>query len=112
MTKIKTGSTVRGRPGFKVTSSQGFTGSFVNRTKTTKGSVRRLIARNPASGFSALIGTARDILGFTNNPDVPNVTAAPSPRVMSDSRSRRAGTPTGTEHVVNRGTNRRVRKLR
>lgn len=112
MTKIKTSNTTVGRPGFKVTSASGFTGSLVNRTKASKAGVRRMIARDPASGFSALLGTAKDILGFTDNPDVPNVTSKPSPRVLTDARANRAATAKGTERVVKRNVNRAIKRLK
>lgn len=91
-----------GRPGYKMPRAGG---GFVNRTKASKfGGVRRLIARNPADAKTNL----NQILGFTNDPDVPNVNAAPNPRILKAPGPRRS-VVMGIEHVVNRATNRRIR---
>lgn len=84
-------------------------GSRVSKDKASRSSVRRLIARDPAKGVSANIGTKRDIGIFTNNPAVPNVTAAPSPRIVTASARVGYEAP-GTAHIVNRSTNRRLKK--
>lgn len=92
-----------------VSSGVSVAGGKVSKDKASKFSVRRLIARDPAKGVSANIGTKRDIGVFTNDPDIPNTTAAPSPRILT-AHAKVGYEAKGTKHVVNRGTNRRVKK--
>lgn len=107
MTKIKTSSTVKGRPGFTVKGTAGaLTGRrMVDVTKVAVDGVKRKFARNPAAANS-LIGTKKDV-----NPDSQfNTVAQQHPRIIRDPKH---GAPqTGQEKVVDRSTNRRVRKLK
>lgn len=108
MAKIKTGNTTKGRPGFKIkgTSSAPLTGrKMVKVTKVVADGVKRKFARNPAAANS-LIGTAKDV-----NPDSQfNTVAQQHPTIL---RGPKHGAPqTGQEKVVDRSTNRKVRKLK
>jgi hypothetical protein len=86
-------------------------GGRVSQQKASRSSVTRLIARDPAKGVSANIGTKRDLGLFTNNPAIPNVTAVPSPRILN-ARAKAGFEAKGTKHVVNRGPNRSRRNLK
>ena len=96
-----------GQPGWRIASMAG-RGARVAADKASKLSVRRLFARNPADGSFANFGTEKDILGFTNDPDIPNTTAAPKPTIMNGSQVARNSTPVGRIGVRNRATNRRI----
>ena len=112
--RIKTGNTTVGRPGFKTKGADisQVGGGRVSKTKASKRGVRRLIAKNPANGRSANIGTERDLGRFTNSPVVPNTTATPSPRILRAPVVGKNAVAKGVKRVVNRSTNRRVRKLK
>jgi hypothetical protein len=86
-------------------------GGRVSKDVAGKFSVRRLIARNPAKGVSANIGTKRDIGLFTNDPDIPNVTAKPNPRVLS-SKGPRNSVAKGLKGFRDRAANRSIKRLK
>ena len=107
-----TGNTTAGRPGYKRGGSmQRFTGKFVSKSKAAKGTVRRLIVHNPAKGTSANLGTKNDIGRFSNNPKIPNLTAAPSPRIVKATNQIKGNaTPKGQKHIVKK-INRSLKKF-
>ncbi len=86
-------------------------GSRVPKDKASKFSVRRLIARDPAKGVSANIGTKNDIGLFTINPAIPNTNDAPNPRILT-AHTKVGYEAKGTKHVVNRGPNRNLKRLK
>lgn len=95
-----------GEPGRITRSVETFTGTPVSADRETKAGVRRLFARNPAKHQD-------DPLGFTNDPDIPNPNAAPSPRIINGSIFKRQSITTlgaGATRVVNRGINRALKK--
>lgn len=92
-----------GTPGFTTRSVEGFTGERVSADRETMGGVRRLFARNPAKHQTGP-------LGFTNHADIPNPNAAPNPRIIDGSGIRRRSVVSGIKHVVNRSSNRSLRK--
>lgn len=104
MARILTGNTTKGRPGGWGKAAKGrMTTGLVNKTKAGVSGVRRLFAHDPSNGVVANIGTKFDV-----NPDVKvNVVAKPSPTTISGSRR---GVTDTHKNVVNRGTNRRVRR--
>jgi hypothetical protein len=104
--KIKTSNNTTGRPGGWGHGINRFTGKFVGKSRVAKGSVTRLLARNPADGKTANIGTKRDV-----NPLVAaNQQAIPSPRTMKAPNDARNATATH-KGIGNRGvTNRSIRR--
>jgi hypothetical protein len=61
MTKIRSSNTTKGRPGGWGRSAPGQKGGgLVNKTRAGMFGIRRLIARDPSSGISGLIGSKRD----------------------------------------------------
>jgi hypothetical protein len=104
MARIRSGNAAKsvGRPGFKRFIPAG---GLVSKTRAARFSVRRLIARDPADPKT----DPNAILGFTNDPDVPNVNAAPSPTELAAPKNT---TPVGQKRVANRASNRSIRRLR
>jgi hypothetical protein len=86
-------------------------GGRVSKDSASRSSVRRLIARDPAKGVSALIGTAKDVGVFTNNPAIPGLTGKQSPRILN-ARVKAGFEAKGTLHVVNRSANRSRKNLK
>lgn len=108
-----TGNTTTGRPGFKGGGSMARgPGAFVSKTKAAKGSVRRLIARNPADGISANIGTKRDIGRFTNNSKIPNVNSASSPRIVKQPNFTKGNRVASGQKRIVKKINSAVRRLK
>jgi hypothetical protein len=97
-------SSIVGRPGFR---------QFSQRVLRGRLSVNRVFANDPADGILANIGTKRDVIGSTGQQQ--NLTGSVSPRVVKDPTGGH-GAPHGIseqkKRVVNRGKNRRIRKLR
>lgn len=104
MARILSGNTTKGRPGGWGKASKGrMTSGLVNRTRAGAASITRLFARDPSNGLVANIGTKRDVNPVTT----VNAQAAPNPRIVK--APVRSATDTH-KNVVNRGTNRRVRR--
>jgi hypothetical protein len=102
MARILSGNAAKsvGRPGFKRFIPAG---GLVSKTRAARFGVRRLMKRDPADPKT----DPNAILGFTNNPDVPNVNAAPSPEII---RSPKNVTPVGRKGVRNRAPNRGIKR--
>ena len=104
------GRRVPGAPGWRTRGLiPSLGGGRVPADKASKSGVRRLFARDPSKGAFVNIGTEKDILDFTNDPDIPNTTGAPNPRVVDGSTVKRSATPKH-QNVVNRSSNRRLRR--
>jgi hypothetical protein len=87
-------------------------GGAVSKDHASRSGVRRLIARDPAKGVSANIGTKRDVGIFNNSASaIPGLTGPQSPRVIT-ARGRVGFEAKGTKHIVNRGTNRSRKNLK
>lgn len=102
-----------GEPGKRTGSVEGFTGQRVSADRASKSGVRRLFARDPAKGAFVNFGTDKDILDFRNDPDVPNVNAAPSPTIINGSSAARQSVSklkASASRVINRSVNRSLRR--
>jgi len=86
-------------------------GGRVSKDSAGRSGVTRLIARDPAKGVSANIGTKRDVGLFTISPAIPGLTGKQSPRILN-ARARAGFEAKGTKHVVNRAPNRSRKNLK